>query len=215
VRTSTEVGAISQGSIFKIKVRDTGVQVQLREQSKKKVKANKPVLLQKRELVMDDYYKSFKVIVVNEERQHILLTLTDLTRYIRTFDVETEKRHSDFTNDALLKLLSKALRRLKRLCVNALPSTIQSSYPYEYPIKFIQQCMRETGCIDSVGALLLKLFPGGASIDFSEDEFMQKLLGQLLTLITISVKNNKRNKMYTFRRIMRIIQKYVRFGCRI
>jgi len=69
--------------------------------------------------------------------------------------------------------------------------------------------MRETGCIDSVGALLLKLFPGGASVDFNEDEFMQKLLGQLLTLITISVKNNKKNKMYTFRRIMRIIQKYV------
>jgi len=139
VRTSTEVGAISQGSIFKIKVRDTGVQVQLREQNKKKGKANETGLLQKRELVMDDYYKSFKVIVVSEERQYILLTLTDLTRYIRTFDVETEKRHSDFTNDALLKLLSKALRKLKQLCVNALPSTIQSSYPYKYPIEFIQQ----------------------------------------------------------------------------
>lgn len=134
VRTSTEVGAISQGSIFKIKVRDTGAQVQLKEQV-----ASKKTLIHKRELVMDDYYKSFKVIVVSEERQHILLTLTDLARYIRTFDVETEKRHSDFSNDALLKLLSKALRRLKQLCINALPSTIQTAYPYKYPIEFIQQ----------------------------------------------------------------------------
>ena len=67
--------------------------------------------------------------------------------------------------------------------------------------------MRETGCIDSVAELLLKLFPGGASSDFSEDEFMQHLLGQLLTLISITVKNNKENKMYTFKQSMRIIQK--------
>ena len=69
--------------------------------------------------------------------------------------------------------------------------------------------MRETGCIDAIAALLLKLFPGGASVDYSENEFMQKLLGQLLTLISISVKNNKINKMYAFKRTMRTIQKYV------
>ena len=87
---------------------------------------------------MDDYYKSFKVVLVNPEKQHIFFTLTDLARYIRTFDIETMKRRSDFTNDALLKLLSKALRRLKKLCINALPSTIQDSHPYKHPIKSIQ-----------------------------------------------------------------------------
>ena len=65
------------------------------------------------------------------------------------------------------------------------------------------------GCIDAIASLLLKLFPGGASVDYSEYEFMMKLLGQLLTLISISVKGNKENKIYTFKRTMRIIQKYV------
>jgi len=69
--------------------------------------------------------------------------------------------------------------------------------------------MREMGCIYSIASLLLKLFPGGASVDYIEDEFMGKLLGQLLTLVSISVKNNKENKIYTFQNTMRIIQKYV------
>lgn len=69
--------------------------------------------------------------------------------------------------------------------------------------------MREMGCIYSIASLLLKLFPGGASVDYIEDEFMGKLLGQLLTLVSISVKNNKENKIYTFQSTMRTIQKYV------
>ena len=69
--------------------------------------------------------------------------------------------------------------------------------------------MREMGCIDAVAGLLLKLFPGGASVDYNENEFMKKLLGQLLTLVSISVKGNKENKMYTFQKTMRTIQKYV------
>jgi len=65
------------------------------------------------------------------------------------------------------------------------------------------------GCIDSVAAILLKLFPGGASVDYSDNTLMRRLVGQLLTLISISVKNNKESKMYTFQRTMRTIQKYV------
>ena len=69
--------------------------------------------------------------------------------------------------------------------------------------------MREMWCIDSAAFLLLKLFPGGASVDYSENPLSMKLLGQLLKQITIAVKNNKENKMYTFRRSMRTIQKYI------
>ena len=71
--------------------------------------------------------------------------------------------------------------------------------------------MREMGCIDAIAGLLIKLFPGGASVDYSEDEYMRKILGKLLSIISISVKNNKENKLYTFKRTMRIIQKYVIF----
>ena len=65
------------------------------------------------------------------------------------------------------------------------------------------------GCIDSVAAILLKLFPGGASVNYNDNTLMRKLIGQLLTLISIGVKNNKESKMYTFQRTMRTIQKYV------
>ncbi|MDR3549710.1 MAG: hypothetical protein P4M11_15800 [Candidatus Pacebacteria bacterium] len=68
---------------------------------------------------------------------------------------------------------------------------------------------RESKCIDAFTYLLLKLFPAGASGDYKASPRKAKVLGQLLALIAIAVKNNKKNQVYTFNRAMAIIQKYV------
>ena len=157
MRADNEEGAISEGSLFKIKVKDTDIQIQLQDKNPKKLsvpgsitmKAGLPPLdtftsldrLQKEEMAKDDYNKSFKLMIPSEQQQSILLTLSDLARFIRTFDMETAKRQGDYTGDALLRILSKALKRLKLLCINALPATIQQLYPYKEPIESLQRVL--------------------------------------------------------------------------
>ena len=87
----------------------------------------------------NDYYKSFKVVLANENQQYTLFMLANLAHYIRTFDIETAKRYSDYTEDALLRILSKALKCLKLMCINGLPATIQPMFPYKQPIEYIQR----------------------------------------------------------------------------
>lgn len=152
VRTEDERGAISEGSLFKLKVKETGVDIQLAAPAEEKTR-KESAFLKKSETLQegnkeeiegqDDYYRSFKVVLAGESQQYILFMLSDLARYIRTFDIETAKRYSDYTEDALLKILSKALKRLKLMCINGLPATIQSAYPYKQPIEYIQRVNKD------------------------------------------------------------------------
>ena len=111
VRTEDEKGAISEGSLFKLKVRDTEIEVQIAEKLDKPILPKissvfdlerSPVTKRNDTLSMDkidNYHKSFKVVLANESQQYILLMLSDIARHIRTFDIETAKRHSDYTEE--------------------------------------------------------------------------------------------------------------------
>ncbi|MDR3547173.1 MAG: hypothetical protein P4M11_02650 [Candidatus Pacebacteria bacterium] len=147
VRADNEEGTISEGSLFKLRVKSLGTYIQIRGGKQKRTGSAVPsrestmlLELQKRKLqAKDDYYKSFKVVVASEQQQIVLFAMADLARYIRTFDMETAKRYGDYTEDALLRVLSKALKRLKLLCINGLPATLQQSCPYKQPLEAMQR----------------------------------------------------------------------------
>ena len=151
VRANNEEGVISEGSLFKLRIKSTGGYIQIRGGRRGRIlkKALSTISgsesatlyeIQKRKVqAKDDYYKSFKVVLASEQQQPVLFGMADMARYIRTFDMETAKRYADYTEDALLRILSQALKRLKLLCINGLPATLQQTCPYKQPIESMQR----------------------------------------------------------------------------
>lgn len=89
--------------------------------------------------VRDDFSQSFKVVSTNDQQEQIILTMGMIARYIRRFDLETGKRYCDNTEETALLLLTKALKKLKLLILNALPTTIMPNFPYKVPHESTQR----------------------------------------------------------------------------
>jgi hypothetical protein len=141
VRAANEEGCISEGSLFKLRCTETGNYLELEQRhirsmmTKRASRILEPTAAEKemRAILKADYGKSFKAVVASPDQQLPILILTELAKYIRRFDLETSKRYTDYTEEALLHVLSKALRKLKLLCINALPGTIHPLHPYKLP----------------------------------------------------------------------------------
>ena len=87
----------------------------------------------------DDFAQSFKVVSTNDQQEQIILTMGMIARYIRRFDLETGKRYCDNTEETALLLLTKALKKLKLLILNGLPTTIITNFPYKVPHESTQR----------------------------------------------------------------------------
>ena len=222
LRTEADYGKVTSGSLIKLqheKIRDF---IHLNEGRNEKAKKfsgfnlkspDRPsecfsdLVSPKVSEEIDD--TMFKIIEAKRQDLLIVNTLAHLARFIKRFDIQLMTKYYDFTEDAGYLILYSALKQLKLLILNALPSAIQQGLSYKKPNEFIQRVMRESHCIEYLANLLQKLFPSGHSVDYSEHHIKKKLLCQLLKILAISVKNNKENQIYTFRNVMRIIQKYI------
>ena len=141
VRAANEEGCISEGSLFKLQCSETRGYLELEQRhirsmmTKRASRLLEPTAAEKemRTILKADYGKSFKAQVASPDQQRLILILAELAKYIRRFDLETAKRYTDYTEEALLHVLSKALRKLKLLCINALPGTIDPLHAYKLP----------------------------------------------------------------------------------
>jgi len=156
-----------------------------------------------------EYKRCFKIVKVKEEDHLKYVCLAQLSKFIRAYDEEILTKSYNFTKSAGLFILSRVLRNLKRLCKNTLVSVYSPHLRYGVPNTETQDLFREAKCIDTFKDLLLKLFPAGASEEYKTKQVAAKLLGQLLMLVAITVKNNTKNQVYTFNKAMGTIQKYI------
>eukprot|EP01022_Parablepharisma_sp_SALTPOND_P026755 TRINITY_DN647_c0_g1_i1.p1 TRINITY_DN647_c0_g1~~TRINITY_DN647_c0_g1_i1.p1 ORF type:complete len:1484 (-),score=183.65 TRINITY_DN647_c0_g1_i1:5466-9917(-) len=207
VRGESQRGIIGNGSVIKLILHGRNEYINIKTSlflSHDKSSASQGIITN-----TEDYARCFKVVQVRDDEQLKYTCLAQLSMFIRGYDEQTLLKTYDFTKQTAFNMLSKVLRSLKRLCRNTLVSVYNPMAPYGAPYEDIQMLFREAKCIDTFTYLLLKLFPAGASGDYKENPMEAKVLGQLLMLIAITVKNNTKNQVYTFNKAMSIVQKYI------
>jgi len=207
VRGASQKGIIGNGSVVKIQQADKKEQITI----KASLFNTRNEKFGSRSMVsnLEDYSRCFKIVQVKDEEQLKYSCLAQLSIFIRGYDEQTLLKSYDFTKTAVFEMLSKVLSNLRKLCRNTLVATYNPLIPYGVPHEDVQMLFRESKCIDTFTYLLLKLFPAGASGDYKNNPAEAKVLGQLLMLIAITVKNNTKNQVYTFNKAMSIIQKYI------
>ena len=120
IRAKGEEGKIEDGSLFKLYISSSKKHLEIKEKTptQKQIMIPTPKEIEKRtsnnfpKEEVGSYYRSFKTIVPQEHEQLVLRILSDLSKYIRMFDLETLKRMSDFTEESMLKILSRVLKKL-------------------------------------------------------------------------------------------------------
>ena len=90
-------------------------------------------------VMTDDYASCFKVIEAQEHERLRFMVLADLNRFIRVYDEQALRKNYDFTEKFAYIMLSKVLKRMKRLCLNTLPVACDLSLPCKIPNENIQR----------------------------------------------------------------------------
>lgn len=208
VRNEAQRDCLNHGSVFKIRLRNSKEFVSVGSSllsSATDSDAGSLATLSN----TSDYASCFKVVKATERERLQSYAIAHLSRFIQSYDEQTMRKVYDFNPEALFETLSRALNCMKHLCLNSYPPVYNSQLPYKVPSKDVQWLLREAKSIDALAALLLKLFPAGASGDYKDSPKKTKVLGKLLGLLAMAVKGNKKNQIYTFDCAVRIIQKYI------
>lgn len=134
VRGKNEKGIIIDGSVFKMKKQGSNEFINIKKSVSKWAAAGSNSVV-----LTEDYASCFKVIQAKDHEKLRYMVLADLNRFIRVYDEQALRKNYDFTEKCAYRMLSRVLKRLKRLCLNTLPITCDLSLQCKVPSEEIQR----------------------------------------------------------------------------
>lgn len=128
---------LNDGSILKLKTQSSGEYLNIKkcllDPGRNVIDGNFT------EKATDDYVNRFAIIKSKNDQHLLCKNFTDLLQFICFYDEETIRKNYDYTESYAILLLSKVLKKLKKICINSLPSACQISIPSNHPDLDIQR----------------------------------------------------------------------------
>ena len=126
-----EILYLNDGSILKLKTQNTGEYINIKKSLLEPGRLALDIV--NAEKATDDYVNRFAIIKSNIDEHLRFVNFADLLRFIRLYDEETIRKNYDYTEKYAIQLLSQVLKKLKKICLNSLPSACQISSPSNLP----------------------------------------------------------------------------------